>query len=115
MAFQGVLGGALAEHPKTHHGMEQQIGSTEFTQTVTGTAHPGGATDEFPASLSPSCSSRCCSRSPARRRSAKEIGDAVGGADYTAVAMTIKRFEQKAASNANLRRHMKQIKAQCEM
>ena len=45
----------------------------------------------------------------------REIGAAAGDADYTAVAMTIKRFEQKAASNENLRRHMEQIKAQCEM
>ena len=44
----------------------------------------------------------------------REIGAAAGGADYTAVAMTIKRFEQKAASNENLRRHMEQIKDQCD-
>jgi chromosomal replication initiation ATPase DnaA len=45
----------------------------------------------------------------------KEIGSAAGGMDYTAVAMAIKRFEQRAATDANLQRQMRRIKAQYEM
>ncbi len=44
----------------------------------------------------------------------REIGLAVGGVDYTAVAMAIKRFEDKASSDVNLRRQMERIKTQCE-
>ena len=40
---------------------------------------------------------------------------AVGGMDYTAVAMAVKRFEQKAKKDANLRRLMKQAVHECEM
>ena len=39
----------------------------------------------------------------------REIGEAAGGMDYTAVAMAVKRFEQKATRDPNLRRRMKQI------
>jgi hypothetical protein len=45
----------------------------------------------------------------------REIGMAVGGMDYTAVAMAVKRCEQKAKKDANLRRLMKQAMHECEM
>jgi REP element-mobilizing transposase RayT len=45
----------------------------------------------------------------------QEIGSATGGMDYTAVAMAIKRFEQRAANYPPLRRRIQQLKAQCEM
>ena len=45
----------------------------------------------------------------------REIGMAVGGMDYTAVAMAVKRFEQKAKKDTNLRRLMKQAMHECEM
>jgi REP element-mobilizing transposase RayT len=39
----------------------------------------------------------------------KEIGLAAGGMDYSAVAMTIKRFAQKAAGDVKLRKRMKHV------
>ena len=39
----------------------------------------------------------------------QEIGMVAGGMDYTAVAMAIKRFEQKATKDAGLKKKMKQI------
>ena len=45
----------------------------------------------------------------------REMGTAAGGMDYTAVAMAVKRFEQKAAKDTTLRRLMKQVAHECEM
>ena len=45
----------------------------------------------------------------------REIGKATGGMDYTAVAMAVKRFEEKAAGNRKLRRLMKQVERECGM
>ncbi len=40
----------------------------------------------------------------------REIGDEVGGLDYTAVAMAIKRFENKAVKQDGLRELMKRVR-----
>ncbi len=45
----------------------------------------------------------------------REIGDEVGGLDYTAVAMAIKRFENKAVKQDGLRELMKRVRVKCEM
>ena len=45
----------------------------------------------------------------------KQIGEAAGGMDYTAVAMAIKRFKGKAAGDPYLRRIMNKAKHECEM
>ncbi len=39
----------------------------------------------------------------------------VGGLDYTAVAMAIKRFENKAVKQDGLRELMKRVRVKCEM
>ncbi len=44
----------------------------------------------------------------------KEIGEAVGGMDYTAVAMAVKRFEKKAESEQSLSRLIQKVKVKCE-
>ena len=44
----------------------------------------------------------------------KEVGESVGGMDYTAVAMAIKRFETKAKDDRHLRLMMEQAKVECE-
>ena len=44
-----------------------------------------------------------------------EIGAAAGGMDYTAVAMAVKRFEQKADSDRTLKKLMKQVEIECEL
>lgn len=43
-----------------------------------------------------------------------EIGEAVGGMDYTAVAMAIKRFELRAEEDLSLRQLMQKVTAECE-
>ncbi len=45
----------------------------------------------------------------------REIGDEVGGMDYVAVAMAIKRFENKAVKQDGLREWMKRVRIKCEM
>jgi len=45
----------------------------------------------------------------------KQIGEAAGGMDYTAVAMAIKRFKEKAADDPDLRHIMNEAKHECEM
>jgi chromosomal replication initiation ATPase DnaA len=45
----------------------------------------------------------------------KQIGERVGGMDYTAVAMAIKRFEQKAGKTRELSRLIGKVKAKCEL
>ena len=45
----------------------------------------------------------------------KQIGARVGGMDYMAVAMAIKRFEQKAGETRELSRLIGKVKAKCEM
>ena len=45
----------------------------------------------------------------------KEVGVAVGGMDYTAVAMAIKRFETRAVAAPELRALMDQVRSKCEM
>ena len=45
----------------------------------------------------------------------REIGVAIGGVAYTAVAMTIKRLELKASRERTLRGKMKKRARQCEM
>ncbi len=44
-----------------------------------------------------------------------KIGEAVGGMDYTAVAMAIKRFERRAAKEQLLRQLMQKMAEECEM
>ncbi len=44
----------------------------------------------------------------------KEIGEAVGGMDYTAVAMAIKRFEEKAEREQSLSKLIQKVKVKCE-
>ena len=44
----------------------------------------------------------------------KQVGECVGGMDYTAVAMAIKRFEQKAETDRSLRDLMKEARMNCE-
>lgn len=46
--------------------------------------------------------------------SLREIGEAVGGMDYTAVAMAIKRFEQKSNNQEYLQEWIKIVKVKCE-
>ncbi len=43
-----------------------------------------------------------------------EIGDEVGGMDYTAVAMAIKRFDNRAVKQDGLREWMKRVRIKCE-
>lgn len=45
----------------------------------------------------------------------REVGAAVGGRDYTAVAMAIKRIEERASNDATLRRKMRRMANPCEM
>jgi chromosomal replication initiation ATPase DnaA len=45
----------------------------------------------------------------------REIGAAAGGMDYTAVAMAVKRFEQKSDSDRALKKLMKKVEIECEM
>lgn len=44
----------------------------------------------------------------------KAVGEAVGGMDYTAVAMAIKRFEKRAEKIPELRQRMKTVRRECE-
>ncbi len=44
----------------------------------------------------------------------REIGEAVGGMDYTAVAMAVKRFEKKAEKQEDLREWIRVSKMMCE-
>jgi REP element-mobilizing transposase RayT len=44
----------------------------------------------------------------------REVGGAVGGMDYTAVAMAIKRLEKRAAKDAGIRQWMQAVKQECE-
>jgi putative transposase len=44
----------------------------------------------------------------------RETGEAAGGMDYTAVAMAVKRLEQRAAGARDIRRMMETIQAKCE-
>ena len=41
-------------------------------------------------------------------------GEAMGGMDYTAVAMAIKRFEKRAGIAPDLRQWMQVVKHECE-
>jgi len=45
----------------------------------------------------------------------REIGEAAGGTDYTAVAMAIKRFAERARDDEALRHLMAEMQRQCEM
>ena len=45
----------------------------------------------------------------------REIGEALGGMDYTAVAMAVKGFEQKSTTNPRLQRMIKKVQHECEM
>ena len=45
----------------------------------------------------------------------KQTGARVGRMDYTAIAMAIKRFEQKAGETHELSRLIGKVKAKCEM
>ena len=45
----------------------------------------------------------------------RESGAAAGGMDYTAVAMSIQRVEQRVCENAELRKLQEALAAQCEM
>ena len=45
----------------------------------------------------------------------RKAGEAVGGMDYTAVAMAVKRLEQRADGDCALKRLMQQVEAKCEM
>jgi REP element-mobilizing transposase RayT len=45
----------------------------------------------------------------------REAGEAVGGVDYTAVAMAVKRLEQRARTDASLKQLMAHVQTQCEM
>ena len=44
----------------------------------------------------------------------REAGDAAGGVDYTAVAMAVKRMEQRAQKDNSLWQLLQREKAQCE-
>lgn len=44
----------------------------------------------------------------------RAVGEAVGGLDYTAVAMAIKRFEQRSEKESKLRQRMKAVRLKCE-
>ena len=44
----------------------------------------------------------------------REAGEAAGGMDYTAVAMAVKRMEQRALEDNSLSQLMQRVKAQCE-
>jgi hypothetical protein len=44
----------------------------------------------------------------------REVGQMAGGLDYTAVAMAVKRFEQRAAHNSPWRELMRALQANCE-
>jgi chromosomal replication initiation ATPase DnaA len=46
--------------------------------------------------------------------SLREIGEAVGGMDYTAVAMAIKRFERQSNNQEYLQESIKIVKEKCE-
>lgn len=46
--------------------------------------------------------------------SLKAVGEAVGGMDYTAVAMAIKRFEDRSGKEPNLRQLMQSARQKCE-
>jgi hypothetical protein len=46
--------------------------------------------------------------------SLREIGEAVGGMDYTAVSMAIKRFERKSNNQEYLQESIKIVKKKCE-
>jgi REP element-mobilizing transposase RayT len=43
----------------------------------------------------------------------REAGEAAGGMDYTAVAMAVKRLEQRAANNSGISRLMRAMQAKC--
>lgn len=45
----------------------------------------------------------------------REAGEAAGAMDYTAVAMAVRRLEQRAHHAPALRQMMQQIEAQCAM
>jgi len=45
----------------------------------------------------------------------QQIGEAAGSMDYTAVAMAVKRFKQKAAANPEYQSKIDAIKRRCEM
>jgi len=44
----------------------------------------------------------------------QQIGEAAGGMDYTAVAMAIKRFEQKSTTNPECQARIDAIRAKCD-
>jgi putative transposase len=44
----------------------------------------------------------------------REAGEAAGGMDYTAVAMAVKRLEQRAQNEHSLRQLLQRVKVQCE-
>ena len=43
-----------------------------------------------------------------------EVGERAGGMDYTAVAMAVTRFEQKAEYDPHLKHLMQTVKTTCE-
>jgi len=43
-----------------------------------------------------------------------EVGGAVGGMDYTAVAMAIKRFEKRTEKATDIRQWMQAVRQECE-
>jgi chromosomal replication initiation ATPase DnaA len=45
----------------------------------------------------------------------REAGQAAGGMDYTAVTMSVRRLEQRAAQEQKLRHIMQKVKEQCEL
>ena len=49
-----------------------------------------------------------------RGRTLKEIGEAAGGMDYTAVAMAINRFEETATKSKQLTSLMRKVSSYCE-
>ena len=48
------------------------------------------------------------------RMTLREIGEAIGGMDYTAVSMAIKRFEARAEQDPNVQSLMDNVSAKCE-
>jgi len=45
----------------------------------------------------------------------RDLGEKIGGLNYTGVSMAIKRFESMAKQNRSLRKIMKALDAKCEM
>jgi chromosomal replication initiation ATPase DnaA len=44
----------------------------------------------------------------------REAGEALGGRDYTAVAMAVRRFESKVSAEPRLQETIQKIRQQCE-